>query len=168
MRDGLRPTPSRVRETVFDWLRHFLGDFTQVSFLDMFAGSGALGLEAASNGAGHVVLLEKDRKSAASINAVIDKLNAKQTVRCLAGDVFEWAQKTDEKFDVIFIDPPFALHLHEKAVQAALALLNKDGMLYLENEEEIEEDTLRGWGLESVRRGKAGAVYYLLCTRTIG
>lgn len=165
MRDGLRPTPSRVRETLFDWLRHFLDDFSQASFLDMFAGSGALGLEAASNGAGRVVLLEKDRKSAASILAVIEKLNAQDFVQCIAGDVFDWTGRTAEKFDVIFIDPPFAQHLHDKAVEAAMPLLKDEGFFYLENEAEISDDVLKSWGLQAVRRSKAAAVHYLLCTR---
>ena len=168
LRDGLRPTPSRVRETLFDWLRHFLGDFSSASCLDMFAGSGALGLEAASNGAGRVVLLEKDRQSAASILAVIAKLQAQDTVQCLAVDAFVWAQQVNETFDVVFIDPPFALSLHQKAVQAALPHLKKDGFLYLENESEIPDDMLSKWGLQAVRRGRAGAVYYLLCVRSIG
>lgn len=167
MREGLRPTPSRVRETLFDWLRHFLGDFSQVRFLDMFAGSGALGLEAASNGAGEVVLLEKDRKSAAAIQAVVKKLNAQEQVRCEICDAFDWVKKCSVKFDVVFIDPPFALSLHEAAVKAVLPLLRQDGFLYLENEVEISDELLKVWGLESVRRGRAGAVHYLLCTRTI-
>lgn len=167
VRDGLRPTPSRVRETLFDWLRHLLGDFSERSFLDMFAGSGALGLEAASNGARRVVILEKNRKGAAAIDAVIDKLGARECASCFAADVFLWAEGSSERFDVIFIDPPFVLRLHEKAVAAALPLLKEDGFLYLENEAEIDDDVLRRWGLEAVRRGKAGAVHYLLCTRAI-
>lgn len=134
----------------------------------MFAGSGALGLEAASNGAGRVVLLEKDRQSAASILAVIAKLQAQDTVQCLAVDAFVWAQQVNETFDVVFIDPPFAPSLHQKAVQAALPHLKKDGFLYLENESEIPDEMLSKWGLQAVRRGRAGAVYYLLCVRSIG
>ncbi len=133
----------------------------------MFAGSGALGLEAASNGAGEVVLLEKDRKSAAAIQAVVKKLNAQEQVRCEICDAFDWVKKCSAKFDVVFIDPPFALSLHEVAVKAVLPLLRQDGFLYLENEVEISDELLKVWGLESVRRGRAGAVHYLLCTRTI-
>lgn len=156
-----------MRETLFDWLRHLLGDFSQFSFLDMFAGSGALGLEAASNGAGRVVILEKDRKSAAAIQAVTKKLDAQDVVQCESVDAFEWMARTTDQFNVIFIDPPFALALHEKAVKAALPLLHQEGFLYLENETEISEEDLQTWGLEAVRRGRAGAVHYLLCTRAI-
>ena len=118
--------------------------------------------------AGRVVLLEKDRQSAASILAVIAKLQAQDTVQCLAVDAFVWAQQVNETFDVVFIDPPFALSLHQKAVQAALPHLKKDGFLYLENESEIPDEMLSKWGLQAVRRGRAGAVYYLLCVRSIG
>lgn len=166
-REGLRPTPSRVRETLFDWLRHFLGDFSRASFLDMFAGSGALGLEAASNGAGRTVLLEKDAKSSAGIRAVIDKLGVSQSVRCETADAFAWLDRTDEMFDVVFIDPPFALSLHERAVRAVLPHLRPEGFVYLENEAELDDAFLSGLGLEAVRRGRAGAVHYALCTRAI-
>lgn len=100
--------------------------------------------------------------------AVIAKLQAQDTVQCLAVDAFVWAQQVNETFDVVFIDPPFALSLHQKAVQAALPHLKKDGFLYLENESEIPDDMLSKWGLQAVRRSRAGAVYYLLCVRSIG
>ena len=83
-----------------------------MSFLDMFAGSGALGLEAASNGAARVVMLEKDRKTASAISLVISKLQAQDVAQCFAADAFVWLKQSDEVFDVIFIDPPFALSLH--------------------------------------------------------
>lgn len=134
----------------------------------MFAGSGALGLEAASNGAGRVVILEKDRKTAAAIQSVVNKLQANQVVQCLAADAFAWVASQQETFDVIFIDPPFALSLHQRAIEAALPRLKPEGLLYLENEAEISEEQLKSWGLQSVRRGRAGAVYYLLCSRAIG
>lgn len=168
LRDGLRPTPSRVRETLFDWLRHFLGDFSGAFFLDMFAGSGALGLEAASNGAGGVVLLEKDGKSARTINAVIEKLGAGDTVRCIQADAFAWVKEAAQKFDVVFIDPPFALKLQQRAVQAALPLLKDEGFVYLESEEPLEDAALQEMGLAAVRRGRAAAVHYLLAARAIG
>ena len=91
-----------------------------MSFLDMFAGSGALGLEAASNGAARVVMLEKDRKTASAISLVISKLQAQDVAQCFAPDAFVWLKQSDEVFDVIFIDPPFALSLHQQAVQAVL------------------------------------------------
>lgn len=131
----------------------------------MFAGSGALGLEAASNGAGRVVILEKDKKGAEAICAVVQKLNAGDVVRCEAADAFVWTSRSKETFDVIFIDPPFTLELHEKAVMAALPLLKPDGFVYLENDADIAEDVLESWGLQSVRRAKAGAVRYLVCVR---
>lgn len=138
-----------------------------MSFLDMFAGSGALGVEAASNGAARVVMLEKDRKTASAISLVISKLQAQDVAQCFAADAFVWLKQSDEVFDVIFIDPPFALSLHHQAVQEALPHLKEDGFIYLENESEISDELLRSWGLETVRRGKAGAVCYLLCVPSI-
>ena len=123
--------------------------------------------EAASNGAARVVMLEKDRKTASAISLVISKLQAQDVAQCFAADAFVWLKQSDEVFDVIFIDPPFALSLHQQAVQAALPHLKEDGFIYLENESEISDELLRSWGLETVRRGKAGAVCYLLCVPSI-
>lgn len=108
-REGLRPTPDRVRETVFDWLMHLSGGTIEdLTVLDMFAGSGAMGLEAASRGARRVVCTELNRKSAAQIRAVVEKLGAAGTVNVVCGDVFSYVGSTNETFDIVFIDPPFA------------------------------------------------------------
>lgn len=162
---GLRPTPERVRETVFDWLTHLTGGFEDLTVLDMFAGSGAMGLEAASRGASEVFSVEKDRKSAARISAVVEKLSAGDTVRLICSDVFVWLNGENRYFDVVFIDPPFDAHLHQRAVEAVLSHLKYNGLLYLENDALLEESWLENLGLESVRRGKAGAVHYLLAKK---
>ena len=118
-REGLRPTPDRVRETVFDWLMHLSGGTIEdLTVLDMLAGSGAMGLEAASRGARRVVCTELNRKSAAQIRAVVEKLGAAGTVNVVCGDVFSYVGSTNETFDIVFIDPPFAESLQAEALSA--------------------------------------------------
>ncbi|MDY6009862.1 MAG: 16S rRNA (guanine(966)-N(2))-methyltransferase RsmD [Duodenibacillus sp.] len=169
-RSGLRPTPERVRETVFDWLTHLLGGLTGCAVCDMFAGSGAMGLESVSRGAATAVILEKDRKSAAAIARVVEKLGAQSEARVVCTDAFAWLEANSRaiepvRFDVVFIDPPFALRMHAKAAQAALPNLKPEGLLYMENDAQIEDVDLDAWGLTAVRRGRAGAVWYLLAQR---
>lgn len=161
-RDGLRPTPERVRETLFDWLTHLTGGLSGLCACDMFAGSGALGLEAASRGADAVVILEKDRKGAARIRAVVDKLSAGDIVQVQCVDSLQWMKTTEKSFDIIFIDPPFDARLHAQAIEVALKKLKPSGLLYLENDELLDDDWLTKVGLVAVRRGKAGVVHYLL------
>ena len=164
-REGLRPTPERVRETLFDWLTHLTGGLSGLSVCDMFAGSGALGLEAASRGAHQVVILEKDRRGAARIQTVVDKLSAGDVVQVHCIDSFLWLKTAGKSFDIIFIDPPFDANLHAKATQSALERLKPDGMLYMENDALLDDEWLAALGLIAVRRGKAGAVHYLLAER---
>ena len=161
-RTGLRPTPERVRETLFDWLMHLTGGLSGLSVCDMFAGSGALGLEAASRGADEVVILERDRQGATKIQAVVQKLSAGDFVQVICTDSLQWMKTTDKSFDIIFIDPPFDAKLHRQAVEVALGRIKPSGLLYLENDELLDDDWLEKSGLVAVRRGKAGAVHYLL------
>lgn len=164
-REGLRPTPERVRETVFDWLSHLLGGLDECSCCDMFAGSGALGLEAASRGARRVVSLEMDRRGCAALRTVVDKLSANDVVEVVQTEALSWMARTREVFDVVFIDPPFASGLQLKALSAALARLKEGGLVYLESDREISGEELLKVGASSVRSGRAGAVYYRLVER---
>ena len=103
---GLRPTPSRVRETLFNWLGQDLSGWT---ILDAFAGSGAFGLEAASRGASSVTLIEREPALAHSIRASIDKLKAQNVVRLIQTDALSWmgqAARQHTLFDLVFLDPP--------------------------------------------------------------
>ncbi len=161
-REGLRPTPERVRETLFDWLRHLFGTLEGLVCCDMFAGSGALGLEAASRGARRVVSLELDRRGALALRAVVDKLKAADVLEVVQCDAFVWLQRNQEKFDVVFIDPPFAAGLQKKAVAAALGHLAAGGLIYLESDADYDEEALSEMGVKSVRAGRAGAVFYRL------
>jgi 16S rRNA (guanine966-N2)-methyltransferase len=114
-RPGLRPTPDRVRETLFNWLGQ---DLSGLACLDLFAGSGALGFEAASRGAARVVMVEKDRIALAELHRSRAALGAEQ-VLIVAGDANAFLASEKECFDVVFLDPPF----RQNAVPALLAIL---------------------------------------------
>jgi 16S rRNA (guanine(966)-N(2))-methyltransferase RsmD len=158
-RPGLRPTPDRVRETLFNWLGQ---DLTGWRVLDAFAGSGALGFEAASRGAAQVVLLERDATLAASLRASVQRLGATQ-VQVVATDALAWmARAAPASFDLVFIDPPFDAGLFDAALAAAAPLLGAGGFVYLEAPRAFEPPPA-GWTLH--RRGRAGAVHYHLLQR---
>src|SRR5690606_35849328 len=105
---GLRPTPDRVRETLFNWLHHFWdGNYSQKRVLDLFAGTGALGFEAASRGVAHVQMVEKFPPAVAALRALRTKLKAEH-VRIHAGDaLLALSRMTANSFDLIMLDPPF-------------------------------------------------------------
>jgi 16S rRNA (guanine966-N2)-methyltransferase len=162
--DGLRPTPDRVRETLFNWLGQ---DLAGQTCLDLFAGSGALGFEAASRGAARVLMVEKSSKAAAQIRANQAKLGARN-IEIAEADALRLANGlTPASFDVIFLDPPFgdkALLL--RALEVAAPLASADGAIYVECGVPLdpsEIDALAGWTV--VREGKAGAVRYHLLRR---
>ena len=103
-KQDLRPTPDRVRETLFNWLQ---GDLAGSRCLDLFAGSGALGFEAASRGAGEVVMVEHGRDAAAALRSNIELLQA-DNVELVVADALEWLAANQRRFDIVFLDPPFA------------------------------------------------------------
>ncbi len=162
--DGLRPSPDRVRETLFNWLGQ---DLTGLRCLDLFAGTGALGLEAASRGAGRVLLVERDRRALAAIAQTLARLDAPQ-VRVQASDALtalEGARATGERFDVVFLDPPFRQGWIERVLPRLGALLEHPAWLYVESESALAPDVparLIGPGCEMVRHGRAGQVFYHL------
>jgi 16S rRNA (guanine(966)-N(2))-methyltransferase RsmD len=162
-RPGLRPTPSRVRETLFNWLGQ---DLTGLRCLDAFAGTGALGLEAASRGAAEVVLVEQDAALLARLSQTVTKLKAGM-VRVERGDgVAALRQRAGQGLDVVFLDPPFAEGQNDTLVLAALAAarqaVSEDGLVYLEAPRAWGDDELARLGLQSHRHGKAGAVAFHL------
>ena len=127
--DGLRPSSDRVRETLFNWLH---GHVAGARCLDVFAGSGALGLEAASRGASEVVLIEADRRAVASLRATLERLKTTQ-VELVAGDALAWLQRHPERqFDLVFVDPPFAANLQQRALDAVLPWLADAALVYVE------------------------------------
>ncbi|PJK07942.1 16S rRNA (guanine(966)-N(2))-methyltransferase RsmD [Lysobacteraceae bacterium NML95-0200] len=130
---GLRPTSDRVRETLFNWLMPYLPGAT---VLDAFAGSGALGFEAASRGAAQVVLLEREPRLVQSLAQQMQKLEgAHEVVNVLPGDTLSLLPtlaQQGQRFDIAFIDPPFAENLWERVLPQLLPLMNTGGMLYVE------------------------------------
>jgi 16S rRNA (guanine(966)-N(2))-methyltransferase RsmD len=151
-RPGLRPTPDRVRETLFNWLGQ---DLTGWRVLDAFAGSGALGFEAASRGAAEVLLLEREPVLAASLKASQVRLKA-ETLRVQVADAMSWMGRTaPHAFELVFLDPPFDAGLAAKSVALAQRLLVPGGWLVLEAGEPLADLPA---GLREHRRLKAGAV----------
>ena len=155
--EGLRPTSERVRETVFDWLTHLFGTFEGRDVLDMFAGSGAMGLEAASRGADHVDWLDIHRPGIAGIRQVLVRLGGDEHKKAYVADAFRFLQDVPRCYDVIFIDPPFGLDMQVKAARAALNALKNEGLLYVESPEELlSDEALASLGVVRVRSGSAG------------
>jgi len=156
---GLRPTPDRVRETLFNWLGQDLGGW---SVLDAFAGSGALGFEAASRGAAAVTLLEREPKLVASLNASRQRLQAAH-LRIERADALAWMSAAPRaSFDLVLLDPPFGAGLLAPAVAAAAPLLRDGGFLYVEAPEPLQ--SMPG-GFELHRHSRAGAVHFHLLRR---
>ena len=159
-RPGLRPTPDRVRETLFNWLGQ---DLTGWRCLDAFAGSGALGFEAASRGAADVLLLERDAALRASLQATRQRLNA-AALRIEGGDAIAWMSRAPAgSFDRVLLDPPFGTDLAEHALPLATRLAAADGLIYLEARQALAVPP-PGWDLH--RQGRAGAVHFHLLRRT--
>lgn len=159
---GLRPSTDRVRETLFNWLRN---DIAGARCLDLFAGSGALGFEAASRGAREVVLVESNHKVQQNLAANITALKAQQ-VQLVCADALGWLQQAHAAFDVVFIDPPYASEL--LAPSCALLeqknLLTSQAKIYLEHDARQELPCLpKNWQI--IRGKKAGQVGYYLAQR---
>ncbi|WEF31981.1 16S rRNA (guanine(966)-N(2))-methyltransferase RsmD [Pseudoduganella chitinolytica] len=163
---GLRPTPDRVRETVFNWLRHLQGDWNGAQVLDLFAGSGALGFEAASRGAESVVMVDANTAIVRQLEAVKDKLKA-ANVTVQRGDALATAQSLAlraHRFDVIFLDPPYQQDLLARTLPLCVPLLREGGLVYAEAETALEGDDAPDWlaPWEVVRCDKAGMVHFHL------
>jgi len=174
---GLRPTPDRVRETVFNWINHQMtGDWDRVDCLDLFAGSGALGFEAASRGARAVTMIDTVGAVVRQLELIKDKLKA-DNVRIVRADAMAVARDAigrGQRFDLIFLDPPYQQDFLVQALPLCAQLLNEGGLVYAESGErlpfpegdEAEEGSdavpewLQPWQL--VRADKAGMVHYHL------
>ena len=160
---GLRPSPDRVRETLFNWLGHDLGGWRCV---DAFAGSGALGFEAASRGASDVLLIEQDADLASQLRAVQAKLAA-NTVRVQRADALSvLARLPPGSVDLIFLDPPFGVDLFGQALAGAAAAVRPEGLVYLEAPIEWQDAALAAHGLQRLKHLRAGAVHAHLLQRT--
>lgn len=161
-RPGLRPTPDRVRETLFNWLGQNLSGWR---CLDPFAGSGALGFEAASRGAAEVVLLERDRLLCARLNQTRERLKATQ-LRVETADAIAWMARCEpSRFDLVLLDPPFEAQIFEPALAGAARVVAPGGWVYLEADRAFDAAELLRHGLTVQRQGRAGAVHFHLLRR---
>lgn len=158
----IRPTPDRVRETLFNWLQ---APIVGAKCLDLFAGSGVLGFEALSRGAAAVVALELDTKAAAAIRSNADQLKTTQ-LQLIRKNALDWLRSNNsgQQFDVVFVDPPYAAGLYE----TCFTLLQENGwlargaLIYVEADQPLEHLILPArWRL--IRNKRAGAVYFGLC-----
>jgi 16S rRNA (guanine966-N2)-methyltransferase len=157
----IRPTPDRVRETLFNWLQPRI---EQSRVLDLFAGSGALGLEALSRGAAQVTFIEKDRRAAVAIEAVArDWEEDAFTVVC--ADALGWLMNAQEApYDIVFLDPPYDANLLASAAEALVGRLAPEARVYLERRAREPLPALPG-GWKELRAGRAGEVgYHLFAT----
>ena len=152
--EGLRPTPDRVRETLFNWLGQTLYGRT---CLDLFAGSGALGFEAASRGAERVVMVEQNPAVFRALQDNIAKL-ACANVFAYRQDGLEFARHDTHRYDVIFLDPPFRSDCLPRLLEILPQRLNESGMVYVESGATI--DVTLPW--QTMRSGRAGQVHYQL------
>jgi 16S rRNA (guanine966-N2)-methyltransferase len=155
-RPGLRPTPDRVRETLFNWLGQ---DLTGWRCVDAFAGTGALGLEAASRGAADVLLVEADGALVDPLRALVKKLDA-SNVRIQRGNALTvLAALPPGATDLVFLDPPFDADLFDQALAAARPAIRAEGFIYLEAPSAWGGEALARHGLELHRHMRAGAVH---------
>ncbi len=163
-RPGLRPTPDRVRETLFNWLGQDLTDWRCV---DAFAGTGALGFEAASRGAQSVLMLEQDAQLVTLLSQTRERLKA-HTVQVQKGDAMMALQRlAPNSLDVVFLDPPFEGSHFENALKAAAKAVVPGGWVYLEAPLHWTDEALQVCGLQAQKHMKAGAVHAHLLQRPI-
>lgn len=151
---GLRPTPDRVRETVFNWLGQ---DLSGRNCLDLYAGSGVLGFEAASRNARQVVMVERDARAMQHLQDSRRMLDA-HDVQLHRGDALEFLASDTGEYDVVFADPPYASTAHAMLLTRIGPRLAEGGLVYLEGPEPF--DPPAGWGV--FRSARAGAVHYQL------
>jgi len=150
----LRPTANRVRETVFNWLEQ---DLSGLRCLDLFAGSGALGFEAASRGAAHVVMVDNDVRVYKALRENKEKLQAMQ-IELVLMNALDFMKSDVRKFDVIFLDPPYRLDLLPQLMLLLPSHLEEDGLVYSEARDTWNLD--KQWRVH--RSAKAGTVRYQL------
>ena len=160
--DGLRPTPDRVRETLFNWLMPYLPD---TKCLDLFSGSGALSIESLSRGAAQVSALENSFEAVQALKKISALLEI-QSLNIIHADALTWLGRVaDTTFDIVFIDPPF----HQNLVSPCCALLekhlwlNEAALIYVEYERDGTIDVPDSWHLH--RQQQAGDVTYALYIR---
>ena len=152
--EGLRPTPDRVREALFNWLGTSIEG---AQCLDLFAGTGALGIEALSRGAAGVVLVETQRKAIESIQDTLKRLKSPDNIKIKVMSAENYLAQSVGQFDVIFLDPPFGAQWLSKLAPKLPKFLSPGGVVY------VEAESAQAWpGWEVRKSGKAGQVHYHL------
>lgn len=164
---GLRPTPDRVRETLFNWLGQ---DLTGWQCLDLFAGTGALGLEAASRGAARVVLVEREARAVSALHRLRERLHA-DMIDIVQAESSGWLARCTQRFDLVLLDPPFQSDALTRVLPEVARVLAPGGRVYVETAQPLAPDApplAQYPNLILHRAGKAGQVHYhlLLDTRT--
>lgn len=157
--DGLRPTPDRVRETLFNWL---MWDIANSHVLDVCAGSGALALEALSRGASHVLMIEPHPSQAQFLKANLERLQVTaQRAQLKVNTAQQVLPKLKDQFDVVFLDPPYALNLWTELAALLDPLLKVGGLIYIEADQEIKQLNLPcSW--QQLKQTRAGTVHAAL------
>ncbi len=147
-----------MRETLFNWLGQ---DLSGLSCLDLFAGSGALGFEAASRGATRVVLVDRSPKVVAALADNASRLGAGKRVEIVRSDAVRFISTVGFRFDVLFLDPPFHQGWIDRLLPLMTDVLVEDGVIYAEAETVLE--SCGAW--QTVRQGRTGRVFYHLMRR---
>lgn len=167
--EGLRPTPDRIRETLFNWLQDAI---PRADCLDLFAGSGACGMEALSRGARHVSFVDNSALATRALRSNLELLKA-QDYQVYCENALDWLRRMGQQndiprqFDVVFLDPPFASDLLAHSVEALehSGLLKPAGLVYLETAQPVPGSVLpASW--QQLKARKAGAVHFYLCRRS--
>ncbi|MCX7186481.1 MAG: 16S rRNA (guanine(966)-N(2))-methyltransferase RsmD [Methylophilales bacterium] len=155
---GLRPTPERVRQTVFNWLGQ---DLSGLSCLDLFAGTGVMGFEALSRGALTATLVEK---STPAYKALIEnkQLLKAEKASLRHQDALQFLSQNSQKFNLIFLDPPYDMQWLDKVLPQLLAHLLEDGLVYAESEFSLDPNSEMMQGWQIIKQSKAGNVFYHL------
>lgn len=154
---GLRPSGDRARETLFNWLQ---AEVSGSKVLDVFAGSGALGFEAASRGAAEVQLVERDPQLAQSLRDSAKRLKA-DAIRVECADALSWlARPQNARYDLAFLDPPFHAGLWDAAARALVPWLEDRAWVYVELARSAAFDVPAGWSLH--REGQTREVWHRL------
>lgn len=158
--EGIRPTPDRVRETVFNWL---MGDLQDARVLDVCAGSGAFGIECISRGAKEAVLIEPFSAQAALLKDSLEKFGITRQVTLHQKTAESVLPTLTGTFDVVFIDPPYALNLWQTLIDALTPRLHENSLIYLEGDKPLETLIATPEDFSVIKSGKFGQIYgYLL------
>ena len=160
-REGIRPTPDRVRETLFNWLAP---DIAGARCLELYAGSGVLSMEALSRGASHVTLVERDRETCRQLASNLSTLGADASeFTCIQEIALNWIADARDNFDIVFLDPPFSDTEYLAAIRALVDhdLLGAHSLVYVETPVALVPAELPP-GLMLIRQAKAGQVHYCL------